>query len=67
MGLWKLQHIHQDCKQLFHALHPCGLCCHGAVHDLLGAMPVIVCRAFKSAHAFPEQSRDGADTVLVLG
>jgi hypothetical protein len=44
-----------------------NLCGGGAVHDLLGSMPVIVGRAFRSAYAFPQQSCDGADTVLVLG
>jgi hypothetical protein len=28
-------------------------------------MPVIVGRAFRFDYAFPQQSRDGADTVLV--
>jgi len=40
-------------------------CCRSTAHDLLGSIPVIVGRAFRSAYAFPQQLRDGADTVLI--
>ena len=46
-------------RQWLHSL------CRGAAHDLLGSMPVIVGRAFQATYTFPQQSRDGADTVLV--
>ena len=42
-----------------------SLCCRSPAHDLLGSIPVIVGRAFRSASAFPQQLRDGADTVLI--
>ena len=49
--------------EVAYCLH--SLCRRSAAHDLLGSIPVIVGRAFRSAYAFPEQLRDGADTVLI--